>query len=608
MSGNEDLWERAFQLAFFIVPDRAIAYEIAGRAIEKLGAQRSRERRRIYWRIRNVKLRIRRITRTDEDALQWLIYLEAEAFEKEQEQGDRQTEIDMVIRYVKHLVQLTTGASSFYVNVGLNRLLRNYTTPEVQQIYEFTTEHYPASEEYRKVKGRLMNELSRRFGPLIKVRTSEYRELKFEAYEDQKRWLSIVEECLECFTPWSSRRACLTGKSDLAIGEPGTGGQHRLSQKDGIETDRCHWFMHSPCYGELARRFEFDPPEERLAVPQFFLHKNNGQDGHSSTAVRKVSPLTDAEKQVLRGRIESSETRRRQAPTQILKIVAHGVVYAQFNPYRDEKRRFEISEGIRLLEVRDEIDSTDLTIATHWIDYTDWAGIDTREYTVALAKGRELIFKIIPAGSGSESEGSATVEVESRSRSSLATWPKSFSSFKQLKGRFPQYAFAAALLVCLGWLGATVRYRNKLTQQESIIQRMSKQTVAVETKPQGQEQNPPLIATYFLSSEIPTVRGTGNQQEPVVSFAPGDSLVMLNLSIPQSTGLFRATLSSFVDEQELLRVNQLKPVKTDRGWVVSFPLPSSSVTSDTDYLITLTLQDKTGRATPVSRFLFMVRK
>ena len=608
MSGNEGLWEKVFQLAFFIVPDRALAQEIAGRAIEKLGAQRSRERRRIYWRIRNVKLRIRRITRTDEDALQWLVYLEAEAFEKEQEQGDRQTEVDMVIRYVKHLVQLTTGASSFYVNVGLNRLLRNYTTPEVQQIYEFTTQHYPASEEYRKVKGRLMNELTRRFGPLIKVRTSEYRELKFEAYEDQNRWASIVEECLEFFTPWSSRRACLTGKNKPAIGETGTTIQYRPSQKDGIETDRCHWFMHSPCYGELARRFQFDAPEERLSVPQFFLANNNRRDGDSGTAVRRVSPLTDAEKQVLRGRIESSEARRRQAPTQVLKIVAHGVVCAQFNPYRDEKRRFEIPDGVRLLEVRDEIDSTDLTIATHWIDYTDWAGIDAREYTVSLAKGRELVFRIIPATVGSKAEGRAAVEVESRRRSSLGALSERFGLLAQLNRRVPQYAFAAALLLCLGWLGATIRYRNLLAQQESTIQRMSKQPESVETKPHAQEQNPPLIATYFLSSEIPTVRGAGNPQESVVSFAPGDSLVMLNLSVPQSTGSFRATLSSFLDEQELLRQNQLKPVKTERGWVVSFPLPSSSVTSDTDYLITLALQDKTGKATAVSRFLFKVRK
>lgn len=607
MSGNEDLWDKAFQLAFFIVPDRAQAHEIAGRAIEKLGVQRTRERRRIYWRIRNVKLRIRRITRTDEDALQWLVYLEAEAFEKEQEQGDRQTEIDMVIRYVKHLVQLTTGASSFYVNVGLNRLLRNYTTPEVQQIYEFTTQHYPASEEYRKVKGRLMSELTGRFGPLIKVRTSEYRELKFETYEDQKRWVNIVEECLESFTPWSSRRACLTRKSKFATGEPGTGVQYRLSQKDGIETNRCHWFMHSPCYGELAQRFKFDPPEERLSVPQFYLANNNPQDGDSSNTVRNVSPLTDSEKQALSNRVESSEARRRQAPTQALKIVAHGVIYARLNPYRDEKRRFEIPDGVRLLEVRDEIDSTDLTIATHWIDYTEWAGIDAREYTISLAKGRELVFRINPAAAGSETDGKATVEVESRSRSLLAAFSERSGSLAELKWRVPQYAFAAALLICLGWLVATVHYRNELAQQESIIQGTSKQALAVESKPPRSEQ-PPLIATYFLSSEAPSVRGTGNPQERVVSFAPGDSLVKLNLAIPQFTGSFRATLTSFVDDQELLRQNQLKPLKTENGWVVSFLLPSSSVTNDTDYLVTLALQDKTGKATPVSRFLFRVQK
>src|SRR5579863_10705122 len=106
VSGDDDLWEKAFQLAFFIIPDRASAYQIAGRAIEKLGVQRSRERRRFYWRGRNAKLRIRRISRTDADALQWLVYLESEECEQEQEQNDQHTEIDLVIRYVKHLVQL----------------------------------------------------------------------------------------------------------------------------------------------------------------------------------------------------------------------------------------------------------------------------------------------------------------------------------------------------------------------------------------------------------------------------------------------------------------------------------------------------------------------
>lgn len=223
VSGGEDLWQRAFQLAFFIVPDRSSAYQIASRAIEKLGVQRSRERRRSYWRGRNAKLRIRRISRTDADALQWLVYRESEECEKEQERNDQHTEVDLVIRYIKHLVQLTTGASSFYVSVGLNRLLRNYSTPEVQQVYELVTEHYPASEEYRKIKGRLMNRLAARFDGSLKIRTGEYRELRFEDYEDQKAWRSLVEECLEAFTPWGTREVCLRGPAELKFGDPGGG-------------------------------------------------------------------------------------------------------------------------------------------------------------------------------------------------------------------------------------------------------------------------------------------------------------------------------------------------------------------------------------------------
>lgn len=342
-------------------------------------------------------------------------------------------------------------------------------------------------------------------------------------------------------------------------------------------------------------------------MPQFFLQNNNGQDSDFSTKDRKVSPLTDAEKRALRSRVESSELRRRQAPTPVLKIVAHGVVCAQFNPYRDEKKRFEVPDGTKLLEVRDEIGTADLTIATHWIDYTEWAGIAAREYTLSLAKGRELVFRMIPAAAEGDAEARAVVEVESRSRSSLLAFA-GIGLFSQLRDKFPQYALASALLVCLGWLAATAHYRTKLAQQASVIQRISQ----TETKPVNQEQTPPrstpVIATYFLSSEIPSVRGTGNAQEPVVTFAPGESLVMLNLSIAQSTGSFRATLSSFVDEQELLRQNQLTPVKTEKGWVVSVPLPPSSVTNNTDYLVTLAVLDHAGRATPVSRFIFKVRK
>ncbi len=614
MSGNEDLWQKAFQLAFFIVPDRANAYQIAGRAIEKIGLQRSREKRRSYWRGRNTKLKIRRIIRPDADALQWLVYLESEECEREQERIGQHNEVDLVIRYIKHLVQLTTGASSFYVNVGLNRLLRNYSTPEVQQVYEFTTEHYPASEEYRKVKGRLMNHLAARFDPLLKIRTWEYRELRFETYEDQKPWVGLVEECLEVFTPWSTSESCLRGLIEINFGDPGSGVRHprSASHVDGIESDRCHWFMHSPCYGELAKNLSLDPPEDRLSVPQFILNNGDGQGLNPSGSERKVSPLTDAEMRALKDKIDTGEAKRRESPLQPLKIVAHGVVCAHLDPVKDETRRFDIPDGTKLLEVRTEGTGSDLTLATHWIDYTEWGGIAAGEYTITLKDKRELVFEIVAAGSGTEQEGGASVVVESRSSSLLPAWFDAIGSFARVRQNLPRYAFATVVFVALGWLAATAVYRSKLAEQKSTVEHMAAEIASQQEaiSSQGQEPTQPkLVATYLFSSESPTLRGTDNPEERVVTFARGDSLVMLDLPVVRDEqGSYRAALSSFPEEQELLRENLLRPIKKGNNWVLELALPSALVADRTHYLITLETLDSADRTTPVSRFLFEVRK
>ena len=83
--GSDDLLESAFQLAYFIVQDRPAAIEIVASAAKKLTAEQSREKRRAYWRIKRLKQRIRRMTRDKQDTLQWLIYLESEKYERQQE-------------------------------------------------------------------------------------------------------------------------------------------------------------------------------------------------------------------------------------------------------------------------------------------------------------------------------------------------------------------------------------------------------------------------------------------------------------------------------------------------------------------------------------------
>lgn len=608
MSESENQWERAFQLAFFIIPDRASAIEIAARAIEKLGSQRSRERRRIYWRSRNRKMRIRRISRSNEDTLQWLIYLEAEAYEKRHEDSEKSTEVDMVIRYVKHLVELTTGASSFYVNVGLNRLLRNYSTPEVQEIYEFTTEHYPASEEYRKVKARLMKALTARFDRFLKVQTSEYRELRFEAYEDQRQWLGIVEECLEFFTPWSSQRACLEGSIDFRVGEPGTGLWHPSlpNHVDGIETNRCHWFMHTPCYGELAKKLGFDTPRNRLSVPQFSLGENNQSDNHWDITSRKANRLREDEMKGLKERSDSAGAQRKQASAQLVKIVTRGAVRARLNPNQNERRQFEIADGTKLLEIQSEVNGSDLTLATHWIDYTECKGIAAGEYAIGLKDKRVLILTVVPAADGAD-EGGAVVLVQARSSSALAAWFDRIAYSFQAHQRLLGYAFVAVAFASLGWFASTARNNTKFSQQQFALQQKAPEKASVAQ--QKSQETTHRIPTYLLASGIPSIRGTGNAKEPVVTFAPDDPLVVLDLPVSESSNnAYRVTLSAFVDDQELLRENSLSPKKTDAGWIVEFAVPSSLVTNDRHYLITLATLNSRGQSTPVSRIVFRVQK
>ena len=167
MNAKEDLLERGFQLAYFIFPSRPQAVRILRGAINKLKAQRGREGRRAYWRDKYLKRGITRIAREEGDMLQWLIFYESDQYEKEQEASRQATLKDMALRYVKSLVRMTSAMSSFHVNIGLHRLLHNYSTTETQQVYESITDRYLGADEYRRAKGVLMNKLEERFGAML---------------------------------------------------------------------------------------------------------------------------------------------------------------------------------------------------------------------------------------------------------------------------------------------------------------------------------------------------------------------------------------------------------------------------------------------------------
>jgi hypothetical protein len=99
--GDQDFLELGFSLAYFIFPERTTALRIFTSALNKLKSKTGQEHKRAYWRDKFLKRRITRITRDDEDTLQWLIYLASDSHEKAQEALSQADNEDMVVRYIK---------------------------------------------------------------------------------------------------------------------------------------------------------------------------------------------------------------------------------------------------------------------------------------------------------------------------------------------------------------------------------------------------------------------------------------------------------------------------------------------------------------------------
>jgi len=623
---SEKLWERAFQLSYFVLMDRSRAHECVARAVEKLAAQRSREKRRVYWRGGKKALTIRRISRPVEDTLQWLTCLEAEACEKEQELRDSLTEADMVVRYVKYLAQLTTVSSSFHVNVGFNRLLRSYTTPEVQQIYELATARYPAAEEYRKAKGKLLNQLAARFSRFLKTRTAQYGEVQFETHAGGGRWSALVEECLEQFAPWSGRPSCFGGHhGQLAPANGHAGSLVRSSRRsdgrstDRLETSRCHWFMHSTCYARLVEQLGFEPPGERLSVPRF-LHHDGGDAGSPSNSLeRRAAPLSGEETRLLRDRVAAVAAHAEKPAPGPLKLVAHGTVCATLVPGRDKRRRFEIPEGTRLIEVWSAAAQESRIMAIHWVDYDEGGLFTAGEYTIDLPGGHQLTLSVTPTlNVDDQGLRHATVAVESHATSALRQRLRSLGSISVFGSGdgLLRPIVASVAFVALGVLATDVYFQSRLAQDRAVIRQMEGQLSARQSAIAALESAPPKessrftdspqpMTRYAFSADTSSLRGPGKAGEPVVTFPSGESVAVLEM--PAQSGEraeYRVTLSSFPQQQERLSEAGLKPLKSGNGWIVEFTLPSSLVESDTHYLLTLTSTTGTDSA----HYLFEVRK
>jgi hypothetical protein len=594
--------QQAFRLAYFIVRDRPLAIRILIRALNKLSARCKQEDKRVYWRDKYLKRWVTKISRIDSDTLQWLIYFEAEPYEKMLEQNGTVTIEDLVVRYVKSLIQMTTGMSSFYVAIGMHRLLHDYSTSNIQRMYEIVTERYVGADEYRRVKRSLMNKLTLRFGALLRTVTLAHGEVRFERLEDQTPWTDLVQRSLRMFVPWSTMGHCLVpagfGQTSLGLPSMLSGvGSHRLNL-DQIETNRCHAFIDPWCYGRLAEGLGFDPADKKVALPKFLLGSGQGPDA-DSTRHPEPANLTQREIETIQKSLAAEAGRRGDVRPHELRLIVDGRERAQFALGQQSQIAVPLAEDARLVEVWTHDQEGDLLIGTHRLDYSSSGRLAPSKAIVVT--GGVTLSLVVNGGNASEPASLALVD-------HLFQEPHFFQR-RFFVFRAFRYAALALLCVAVGWTLSAVKYRHDLLLQRARL--VPQFNESADARSHLQLGTPQAEANVTVKQELTPydayVRGGSIAHPPNILLPASATLVRLDLPVPVTVnGPFLAALRRFSQPGDVM--TERLATNGDPHPYVTFDVPAALLSDNTDYLIELRAISSARAQQSVHTFIFHIAK
>src|SRR5262249_18778251 len=153
---------------------------------------------------------------------------------------------------------ITLKRNSFYVAVGISRLLHNYSTSEAMRTYDAVQDPEERRDDcyYRSRKSMLMRELADRFGKSLRLCRTAHGEERFAPVKFPIRYLEDVRQSLEMFTPWDT--PCLSA----GLGLPAS--RSAADVEDEVEIQRMHAILHPPCFESLVRSVGLTPPDCRL--------------------------------------------------------------------------------------------------------------------------------------------------------------------------------------------------------------------------------------------------------------------------------------------------------------------------------------------------------
>jgi hypothetical protein len=401
IESSAELLHKAFALAYFLHASKEAALQVATAALAKLDIAATAQAKRIYYRpagsvagrpVKSTGFRTK-VSLEELHLLQRLVFIESEPYEKQTEGAPGVIPLsreDMLVRFLKHLAQITIKRNSFYVTLGVGRVLHNYSTAETMRIHDSLIGNPDGMKDddyFRARKAVLMQEIRNRFGDLLSVHRVAHGEERFESRSPSRQSAALARESLERFAPWNTPCIALTGLFEA--------GRQSSPDENKVEVNRMHAVLHPDCLRRITAALNLETPNRRLEIPAFFLAGQEKDVGPPSDR-RRPPDLSEAELAAVDQYLSNEAARRRTTSAGLLRVFVDGTERARLEPATTPNVHFEIESGAELIEVRRREPDGDVLLAVQLLQE------HPIETGTALEGGRKISFSVAPVRRGGE--------------------------------------------------------------------------------------------------------------------------------------------------------------------------------------------------------------
>jgi hypothetical protein len=538
----DDIAGKAFALAYFIHGNRVKAISIVREALSKLEVAAAAQVKRLYYTPARRSLLHRakpashrtKISLSDLHLLQRLIYVESEPYEKERERTpDTLRQEDALIHFIKYLIRISIKRNSFYVALGVSRLLHNYSTSETMEIYNVVVQDPERVKDdyyYRSRKGQLIQEIKDRFGDLLNLSRGSRGEERFQTLDAPDEFIELVTECLNQFSPWQT--PCLIpSRYDPTADELPTLSSAHHGEEDTVEINRIHAVVHPDCYGRITGSLKLEPPALRLSVPHFILpNGKNNMQGPNNKSRRPPPSLNSDELDALKRSLYEQSARRKTTHASLLSVVVDKVERARLDLQRADSIRFAIDDRDELIEVRALDGGEGTLLAAHLLGGNETCDLGSRAKSeIVLEGGQRLTFELSSERGGRDADAQAFMAVSYREtawrRAAALSWRRMMRRITEAdgmnswrEGAFVKPALAAMLLLICAAALALYVLRDKHAHAPAELAANTVQSPAnpmvsptqIETIPEqnGDESSKPVAGSQTSTPDDVNARGT----------------------------------------------------------------------------------------------------